>query len=372
MKKIGIMSMQRIANYGSFLQAFALKQLLLQMGDEVEFVDYHVQKPVLTDSSENSGPLVRKIIKGMDALKIRSSFYQKIQFICFKQSFQKKYLPLLGVSKTMDYTPYLDCLIIGSDEVFNCIQKNSNVGYSLELFGENNNAKRLISYAASFGNTTVEKLQKYHKDEEISILLKNFDQISVRDKNSFNIVKKLTGKEPLCHLDPVLIYDYMNSCKLIPKIKVKERFLILYAYSGRITEKEARWISSYAQEKGLKIYAIGGIHQYCDRFINCSPFEVLAYFNNADEVITDTFHGTIFSVITHRKFATIIRKSLEEEYGNEEKLTDLLERLQLDCRIAHKIENIRGINSEDIDYVKVNEIIASERKRALQYLSNTV
>lgn len=372
MKKIGIMSMQRIANYGSFLQAFALKQLLLQMGDEVEFVDYHVQKPVLTDSSENSGPLVRKIIKGMDALKIRSSFYQKIQFICFKQSFQKKYLPLLGVIKTMNYTPYLDCLIIGSDEVFNCIQKNSNVGYSLELFGENNNAKRLISYAASFGNTTVEKLQKYHKDEEISILLKNFDQISVRDKNSFNIVKKLTGKEPLCHLDPVLIYDYMNSCKLIPKIKVKERFLILYAYSGRITEKEARWISSYAQEKGLKIYAIGGIHQYCDRFINCSPFEVLAYFNNADEVITDTFHGTIFSVITHRKFATIIRKSLEEEYGNEEKLTDLLERLQLDCRIAHKIENIRGINSEDIDYVKVNEIIASERKRALQYLSNTV
>ena len=164
----------------------------------------------------------------------------------------------------------------------------------------------------------------------------------------------------------------MNSCKLIPKIKVKERFLILYAYSGRITEKEARWISSYAQEKGLKIYAIGGIHQYCDSFINCSPFEVLAYFNNADEVITDTFHGTIFSVITHRKFATIIRKSLEEEYGNEEKLTDLLERLQLDCRIAHKIENIRGINSEDIDYVKVNEIIASERKRALQYLSNTV
>ena len=215
-------------------------------------------------------------------------------------------------------------------------------------------------------------MQKYHKDEEISILLKNFDQISVRDKNSFNIVKKLTGKEPLCHLDPVLIYDYMNSCKLIPKIKVKERFLILYAYSGRITEKEARWIFSYAQEKGLKIYAIGGIHQYCDRFINCSPFEVLAYFNNADEVITDTFHGTIFSVITHRKFATIIRKSLEEEYGNEEKLTDLLERLQLDCRIAHKIENIRGINSEDIDYVKVNEIIASERKRALQYLSNTV
>ncbi|MCE2266893.1 hypothetical protein GPX15_05810 [Streptococcus thermophilus] len=88
----------------------------------------------------------------------------------------------------------LDCLIVGSDEVFNCIQKNPNVGYSLELFGKDNNAKRLISYAASFGNTTLDKLQAYAKDREISTYLKRFDAISVRDSNSGEIVKKINRK----------------------------------------------------------------------------------------------------------------------------------------------------------------------------------
>ena len=68
-------------------------------------------------------------------------------------------MPLLGITDEMNYNPTVDCLVIGSDEVFNCIQKNSNVGYSPELFGKNNHAKKLITYAASFGNTTLEKLE---------------------------------------------------------------------------------------------------------------------------------------------------------------------------------------------------------------------
>lgn len=70
---------------------------------------------------------------------------------------------MLGVTEEMNYNPELDCLVIGSDEVFNCIQKNSNVGYSPELFGKDNRAKKLITYAASFGNTTLEKLDRYGK-----------------------------------------------------------------------------------------------------------------------------------------------------------------------------------------------------------------
>ena len=72
-------------------------------------------------------------------------------------------MPLLGITDEMNYNPTLDCLVIGSDEVFNCIQKNSNVGYSTELFGKDNRADRLITYAASFGNTTLEKAGKVSK-----------------------------------------------------------------------------------------------------------------------------------------------------------------------------------------------------------------
>ena len=95
---------------------------------------------------------------------------------------------------------------------------------------------------------------------------------------------------------------------------------------------------------------------------------MLAYFKNAEEVITDTFHGSIFSVITHRPFTTLIRKSVGDSYGNEEKLSDLLKRLKLDQRMANKIEATENINRKLIDYAKVDELLEAHRKVAKEYL----
>ena len=249
MSKVGIMSMQRISNYGSFLQAYALKQLIEKMGHSVEFVDYHVEAPVVKDNADYKNKYIRKIQKGVETLHYNAPLSHKLAYIKYKQSFNRMYIPMLGVTDAMNYNPELDCLIIGSDEVFNCIQKNSNVGYSLELFGKDNRAKKLITYAASFGNTTLEKLNRYGKKNEIGNLLKKFDAISVRDTNSGSIVKSLTGRTPSYHLDPVLIYDYMHCCDRISRVPTQEKYLILYAYSGRISAREADWISEYAKKK---------------------------------------------------------------------------------------------------------------------------
>lgn len=368
MRKVGIMSMQRIANYGSFLQAYALKQLIEEVGCNVEFVDYHVGAPVITENADSKNKVVRKIEKGLETFRYRAPLAHKLSFIRYKQSFARKYMPLLGIADEMNYNPTVDCLVIGSDEVFNCIQKNSNVGYSPELFGKNNHAKKLITYAASFGNTTLEKLEKYKKANEVGALLKKFDAISVRDANSGTIVEQLTGKEPVYNLDPVLTYDYMNCCDKIPQVQTNEKYLILYAYAGRISNDEADWIAAYAKKKNLKVYAIGGIQKCADRFVDCSPFEVLAYFRNAEEVITDTFHGSIFSVITHRPFTTLIRKSVGNSYGNEEKLSDLLKRLGLANRMTTKIEDTENINEKAIDYAKVDEQLKAHREVAKEYL----
>ncbi len=372
MKKVGIMSMQRIANYGSFLQAYALKQLIEELDCKVEFVDYHVGVPVIAENADSKNKFVRKLEKGLETFRYQAPFSHKLAFIQYKQSFGKKYMPVLGITDTMNYNPDLDCLVIGSDEVFNCIQKNSNVGYSPELFGKDHNAKRLITYAASFGNTTLEKLDKFKKTDEIGTLLKRFDALSVRDANSGAIVERLTGKSPVYHLDPVLTYDYMNCCDKIPQIESKEKYLILYAYAGRISNREADWIAAYAKKKKLKVYAIGGIQKCADRFVDCSPFEVLAYFKNAEEVITDTFHGSIFSVITHRPFTALIRKSVGNSYGNEEKLGDLLNRLGLSARMTTKIEAAESINMHPIDYVGVDGILQKQRTIAKAYLRENI
>lgn len=372
MKKVGIMSMQRIANYGSFLQAYALKQLIEELDCKVEFVDYHVGNPVVTENRGSRSKILRKLKKGLETFRYQASFADKLLFIRYKQNFAHKYMPLLGITDQMNYNPELDCLVIGSDEVFNCIQENSNVGYSPELFGKNNRAQRLITYAASFGNTTLEKLEKYQKAEEVGRLLKKIDAISVRDANSGTIVESLTGQKPMYNLDPVLIYDYIHCCDKIPSIRTDEKYLILYAYAGRISNSEADWITTYARNNKLKVYAIGGIQKCTDRFIDCSPFEVLAYFKNAEEVITDTFHGSIFSIITHRQFTTLIRKSVGNNYGNEEKLVDLLKRLGLSDRMTFDICETEKINRKKIDYTSLDKLLGKQRKLAKMFLKNNL
>lgn len=371
MSKIGILSMQRIKNYGSFLQAYGLKKLIEEYGHEVEFVDYHVEKPIIVDNSKNKNILT----KGIEAICEDASFIQKIQYIKHKRNFGKKYYHLLNINDNFNYNPKLDTMVIGSDEVFNCIQSNSNVGYSLELFGKNNNARKLVSYAASFGNTTLDKLRKYNKEKEIASLLKDFDKISVRDMNSKKIVNELTYNDVCINLDPVLIFEFMNHKELIPNINVKEKYMIVYAYSGRISKQESKFIKAFALKNKLKVYAIGGAQRCADKFIDCSPFEVLAYFKNAEFVITDTFHGSIFSIINNKKFATIIRKSHGESYGNEEKLKFLLEKLDLNTRIIYSLNDIESIENKFnslIDYSKTNAIIDNERKKARRFLKENL
>lgn len=365
MKKAGILSMQRIYNYGSFLQAYGLKKMLEELGCDVEFVDYHPGK-CLVDLKQKNG-LLRKLSKSMEVLMIQAPLKAKLNFIKYKKNFGVKYHSYLGIGSQYNYNPELDILVIGSDEVFNFVQDNPNVGYTAELFGVGSQAETVISYAASFGNTTMERLKQYGAEKEVAGWLNSFNTISVRDNNSYEIVKELTGKAPELHLDPVLMYDYMKKCPAVSKQADDSDYLVLYGYTGRFSKEECRKIREYAIEKKLKILCIGGIQHCCDKFVDCSPFEVFSYFKNAYAVITDTFHGTIISIITQQRFATFVRSS---GYGNAEKVSDLLKRLNLEEQIVFNVEELGKIVEKKIDYLSVNYIIENERKRAYQYLNN--
>lgn len=360
--KVGILSMQRIQNYGSFLQAYGLKHLLEDLGCEVQFVDYHPGETLIP--ADGGTGLVRKLSKIMDVIKQDGPLKEKLRFIKYKKNYAANYFPYLGITEERNYCPELDVLVIGSDEVFNCVQNNTNVGFSPELFGRENKAKKVISYAASFGNTTIDKLEQYGVKEKVAGWLKEFDAISVRDKNSGEIVKELTGKEPSYNLDPVLMYDFIGKCKDIPKNVPDKDYMLLYGYSGRFSKDECREIRRFADRKRLKIFCIGGVQDCCDKFIDVDPFTVIAYFQHADYVITDTFHGTIMSVITHRQFVTVVRES---GYGNSQKLTDLLDRVHLNERRLNSMVNLEEEIGKTINYTDMDIELDSERSKIKGY-----
>ncbi|ADY55905.1 hypothetical protein Sgly_1607 [Syntrophobotulus glycolicus DSM 8271] len=355
--KIGIMSMQRIKNYGSFLQAFGLKMTLENLGHEVIFVDYKIEKPIV--SYKEKGiiyRIVRKAYRIINKIILRKETLSSL--------FDKKYFSMLGLSKHRIYRTKVDVLVIGSDEVFNCLQTNPDVGYSKELFGKDNNAGKVISYAASFGHTTIKGLGKYGIDSEISQMLTSFSRISVRDNNSYEIVKNLTGKPPVINVDPVMISDFD---KLIPPQLSLDNYILIYAYGDRISsEVEINAIKRFAEKYNKKTVSIGTHQKWTDLKLEADPFELLAYVKGADYIITDTFHGTIYSIKYNIPFITIIRES------NKQKLSDLLQRFSVDDRELKDINELENILLNPINFDKVNDIIGLETEKSKKYLKENI
>lgn len=357
--KVGIMSMQRIANYGSFLQAYALKKIISGLGHSVTFVDYHTGDVWADDrkmpKTEHKGDL-----RFFAKYALKKMLGKEIYF----DERYKVMVRKLGVGEKMRYNTKTDTLVIGSDEVFNCLQSNPDVGFSPELFGKNANAKRVITYAASFGHTTAEGLKAVGKYEEVKEYIKELDAVSVRDENSANIVSGMGITTPKPHLDPVLIYGFGG--ETIEKNELSD-YILVYSYAGRISdEKEIAAIKNFARAKEKKIVTVGFHQPWSDIKLEGDPFELLGYFKNADYVVTDTFHGTIFSVINRKKFATLIRAT------NKEKLTSLLKTLKLEERIVTDTQKLEEILCNEPDYAAADEVIAEERRRTLNYLKENL
>lgn len=356
--KIGILSMQEVKNYGSFLQAFSLKSNIEALGHQCEFMNI-VPGELLGDYKISKFHKIHLLIErlwGWNFVKRFKYIYQ------FQSRFSKKFLPELGVKQGVT-TEHFDTIVIGSDEVFNCAQKTW-FGFSKQLFGEGLNANKVITYAASFGATTVPKLEKLGIKDTVAKLLKNLNKISVRDANSMSVVEELTGAVPNKNVDPVLIYDYT---KHMPSSVDLKDYMIVYTYPGRITDKnEIKAIRAYAKNKGLKLVSIGHYFPWCDMTIVPHPFEVLAYFKNATCVVTDTFHGSVFSIKFNKQFCTIVRGM------NSNKLTHLLEQFGLSGRIANDVSKLPSIMDTPIDYEPVNSKIAEEKKRSIAYLKENL
>jgi hypothetical protein len=378
MVSVGIMSMQRILNYGSSLQAYSLRRMIESQDPQftVSYLDY-VPGPILVDPPPGSG--APRTSRGRRLAKVREyaggegSWADKVRFFRHKRTYANRFFPIVGMTPALNRDLAVDVQVIGSDEVFNCVQSNTNVGYSRDLFGHGSPAGRVISYAASFGNTTLEKIDRAGIRADLEGDLGRLDHISVRDRNSSEIVQELTGRVPAINVDPVLAYDLMTLEPRIPAARLVDRpYIIVYGYSGRLSKDENAELRRYADGLGALILTFGGVQGCADRFVDCSPFELLAYFRDAEAVVTDTFHGTIFSIINSTPFATIVRPSVAHKYGNEEKLGYLLESLGLAARRLDSVSDVADVLAAPIDWPAVQQIVESERMRSAEYLRGSL
>lgn len=356
--KIGIISMQRVGNYGSFLQAYALKRLIEALGNDVVFVD------IEGSAGKRNEKKTKKLI--LRLFKFRRYFFNRLRYRNKIKKVSKKYkeaqIKHLGLTEQKMLSDGCDAVVIGSDEIFNC-DSQGVWEITEERFGYIPGAKCVISYAASCGNTDITNTTK----EDIDIIKKGLSSlraISVRDQNAAKTVFDVCGLPTVKHADPVLVYNFEKEMDRYAETNLPQKpYMIVYAYRGRINSKEEiKAIRSYARQKGLKILSIGGMQAWCDDYLVLDPFRVLKYFKNATCVVTDTFHGTIMGAKFNRPMAVFVRKS------NSNKLTDMMEHFHIETHIARDVNEIANIIECENDYSAFNRTVEEESTRTRKYL----
>jgi hypothetical protein len=354
--KIAVLSMQKVVNYGSFMQSFALRKTIESLGHECEYLD--VEDGVQLRGLERSKSLYfKKFLERFLNIHMLKNLKQHRRLI---KRFQEEFFGELGALERK-HSEY-DMVVIGSDEVFNFAQPTP-WGFTEQLYGKVKEGKNVISYAGSFGHTTISDIEKYDVKTKIRDAMGCMKAISVRDKNSVDIVEGLLEKKPVMNVDPVFLYDFSQHIVDVPE----KDYIIIYTYPSRISGKaEIAKIVDFAQKHNKKLISIGFFFPWCDAVIAPHPFEVLSYIKNADYIITDTFHGTIFSIITNRKFGTLIRST------NSQKLTSLLETMKKSERIIRDTNSLEETLMQDIDYSETNDVIQYERERSIKYLKDNL
>ncbi|MFQ7628337.1 MAG: polysaccharide pyruvyl transferase family protein [Blautia wexlerae] len=368
--KICILSMQRINNMGSLLQAYALKRLLETLENQVEFIDikkidsdYQLlgdYKQKFKGESEQTGVLgkMKKIDKyTLNRLKIRRLSDEQSSI------FEKFRINALNIDKVSNK---YDLCVIGSDEVFNCLNAGA-WGFTSQLFGNVVEANNVITYAASCGSTKYDELPL----EVATCIRETFKRISAfsaRDMNTHEFISRLTGKKISDNLDPVLIYDFSNEVNKVKKLpKLPEHYCIIYSYYNRIHKpEEIDTIKRFCDKHNLTPIAIGSPQFWLKNYVTCSPFQCLKIFQNADFVITDTFHGTIFAAKYAPKYAVLIRDS------NRNKLLDLIKKIKIEKHLIENMEEIEEKFSCTKDIVNFQKIIEMERIKTITYLEQEI
>lgn len=367
LKKVCILSMQKVNNFGSLLQAYCLKNIVEELDASVSFIDIEgndKDRSLLTESKTYIDEHNKKsFLKRFDKYffnRLKLKLLNKLQNYVF-HNFRVNELLI----DENDNKKRFDVCIIGSDEVFNCVTE-SPWGFTSQLFGNVKNAKKIITYAASCGSTNFDELNSEVKNK-IKYSFKKISAFSVRDKNTLEFVKnfKIEGVEN--HLDPVIVYNLDKEIEKNSNICLPKKYCIVYSYYNRFNKiEEINKIKEFCNLKNLELVTIGAPQFWIKTHLVLNPFEALYAFKKADFVITDTFHGTIFSSKYSKKFATIIRDS------NKNKLLDLIIRLEKKKHLCNNINEIDDIYLIENDIEKTNEIIKRESERTYKYISKNI
>lgn len=365
MNKIGVLTYHRVFNFGSLLQTYALQEYLESQGQKVEIIDYYperLQKKRLLFhvNPKWSRPVWKMIVHLVPAVIARLMGYHMMD------TFLAKYVHLTDkVYETEEDLkrdcPLYDVYLNGSDQIWNVDTSDGEVDkvFFMSFLPD---GKRKAAYAGSFGKADFSENDLC----QIGKLLSRYDCVSVREKSGLNVLKKAGIEGGKWVLDPTFLLKPDKWMKIAKAIKLPKHYLLVYNLNRN--PEIIRAAELIANEKKLKIVNFAHSFSFIKNAKNIiypTPNLFITLFANADYVVTDSFHGTAFSINFNREFVTIPAPQFNERLESILGLFKIEERLIRDGKYDEVIKNT-------IDYKSVNAILQLEREKSYNFINQRI
>ncbi|WP_028904493.1 polysaccharide pyruvyl transferase family protein [Prevotella sp. P6B4] len=359
--KIGILTVPFNNNYGGFLQAFALKRVLESMGHKVIIINRQRNGTITLRS------ILGDLLRGLHLLEDKQKKLSK-----YTDQFQKKYLfpytkkyySSQELKRCVKYK--FDAVIVGSDQVWRYWYFKDWIDDFFCNFLEGTNISH-FSYAASMGSDEMDYPQD--KIEICSRLLKDFKAISVREESSVKLLKEYFGVENVqVVLDPTFLLDRQAYIDLFKDKYTKPENPYIFTYVLDDDDEIKQSIEDFSHKMNMPVLNIKAETGDISEIAVIEPVEKwLSAICYADYVITDSFHGTVFSLIFNKQFVV---------YGNVQRgmsrMQDLLNRVGLQNRLITSNSGVSTLLEQEIDWVLVNKQINIHIDSSMAFLDEAM
>lgn len=380
MKRIGIATIHKSSNFGGSLQAYALYKYLESQGHSVEIIDllrpvhdrfiydsrYKPYRSTRYSLKDRLLVFIKKIL-GYKDNKGYSSEVSKQKFLDFFKDikYSKEYRKIGHIYKD---APNYDIYITGSDQMWSPMHPFCIEPYFLTFAP---NGKRKISYATSIGVTELTDREK----SDFKKWLASYDAISVRETEGKHLLESfIKDKNIEVVADPTFLLDIEDWKKLAITPDIKGNYILLFSLTN--TKPLVDFAIRMSKESGKKLVILKGplLDANSPDYIlenNIGPREFLGYFDNADVVITDSFHGSVFAMLMGAKnFFSYIQPI--SKTGS--RITNLLKTVEEPNHLLPSDLNksYKELDSERVDKTALYDRIAQVREHARGFLSRNI
>ena len=351
--KAGVITFHNALNYGAVLQTYALQTVLTELGCNAQIINYSN-----TNVGGNSGkaPCLTQYhnpFNYMNDKKIYEKNRIKEDKICkFSEHYIKKTKPVTK-KNIADLANQFDVFFTGSDQVWNDKITGNDDTYYLDFVPK----QKRYSYAASIGGKEISE----NRVQRVKELLSEFQAISVRESTACAALQRQADISATQVLDPTLLLMKNHYKQLIHQTEKKPYVLLYMLFYSKSLMKSAK---KQAKKLGIPVYCINAsgkeIHGVIDQ--SCAGIEEwIDLFWNAEFVFTNSFHGTVFSILFERKFNVELPP---EKVNAGSRLTDLLKLFHLEDQMISNVQ----VYTQEIRYNDVLSILQHERKKSIDFL----